>query len=282
MRSSRHPQPRDEELLDAARQGDSAALEALVLRYQPRVYRFGMQLCGDVEQAGEVVQDTMLAMVRSLRQFRGEAAVSTWLYSIARSFCRKKRRERRFVPAQAGSPDLLGKGPAEEPLDPAPDPEQQAAGREIERLLAQAIASLEPAHREVLVLRDLEGLTAPEVAQVLGLSVEATKSRLHRARLALRRALAPRLGVPPAPPAAPGSRCPDVLHLFSRALEGDIDHAACAEMTAHLDECPRCRDACESLRRTLALCRSAPTPEVPAPIQARVRAALRAYLAAAP
>jgi RNA polymerase sigma-70 factor, ECF subfamily len=93
----------DEDLLAAARRGDSGALEALISRYQPRVYRFGLKMCGDVEDAADVVQDTLLAIVRSLRDFRRDSSVSTWLYTIARRFCIKKRRRSRFAPAREDS-----------------------------------------------------------------------------------------------------------------------------------------------------------------------------------
>ena len=95
-----------------------------------------------------------------------------------------------------------------------------SGGREVEAALDAAIASLDPGQREGLVLRDIEGLTAPEVATVLAVSVEAVKSRLHRARLTLREKLAPVLG-PPAMTARPAA-CADVLTLLSRHLEDDL------------------------------------------------------------
>jgi RNA polymerase sigma-70 factor (ECF subfamily) len=111
----------------------------------------------------------------------------------------------------------------------------------------------------------------------MGLTVEAVKSRLHRARLAVREKVAPLLGVPEA--AAPlASTCPDVVALFSRHLEGEISTDVCAEMERHLAACPRCRAKCDSLQRTLVLCRSSPAPEVPRPVQQSVRDALRRLL----
>jgi len=275
------PQPSDvrsdEDLLAAARQGDADALEALILRYQPRVYRFGVKMCRNLEDAGDVVQETLLAMARSLRDFRGDASVSTWLYTIARSFCIKKRRRSKFAPAREESLEAIEIGRIERLSDTAPDPEQKTAEREIERALAAAIKSLDKAQREVLVLRDIEGLSAPEVAKVLGLSVEAVKSRLHRARVAVRARVAPALGLAAA--AAPRqAECRDVLMLFSRHLEGDIAREVCADMEAHLRRCDPCRGACESLKRTLALCRATPAPDVPLSIRESVRDAIRVFL----
>jgi RNA polymerase sigma-70 factor (ECF subfamily) len=267
----------DGELLVAARQGDAAALEALLLRYQPHLYRFGLRMCGNEEDAGDVAQESLISMARSVRDFRGESSVSSWLYTIARRFCIKKRRRGKFAPAREESLDAPGIDAAQRLADPAPSPEQTATTQEIQRALTRAIDGLEPAQREVLVLRDVEGLSAPEVAKVLGLSVDAVKSRLHRARVAVREALAPILGTASdEPPRDP--MCPDVLNLFSQHLEGDIDPAVCATMETHLAQCPRCRGTCESLKRTLAVCRQLPTPEVPAPIAASIRTAIRTFL----
>jgi RNA polymerase sigma-70 factor (ECF subfamily) len=135
-------------------------------------------------------------------------------------------------------------------------------------------------YREVLVLRDVEGLSAPEVAEVLGVSVQAVKSRLHRARLSVRAHVAPLLGVPTEATAVGPGACPDVLTLFSQHLEDEISSEVCGEMERHLAACSRCRSACDSLKRTLALCRAAgPAAPVPPSVQASVRVALRDFLA---
>jgi RNA polymerase sigma-70 factor (ECF subfamily) len=267
----------DEELLAAARRGDAPALEALLLRYQPHLFRFGLRMCGNVEDAGEVAQESLISMARSIRDFRGDSTVSSWLYTIARRFCIKKRRRSKFAPVREESLDAPGSDAARHLADARPSPEQAAMNEEFVTFLTQAIDALDPAHREVLLLRDVEGLPAAEVAGILGISVEAVKSRLHRARVAVREGLAPLLGRRAAAlPRDP--RCPDVLRLFSQHLEGEIDVTVCAAMEAHLARCNRCRDACESLKRTLAMCRQLPTPEVPASIAASVKAAIHAFL----
>jgi RNA polymerase sigma-70 factor (ECF subfamily) len=265
--------PTDDELLTAARRGDTTALEALLVRYQPHLYRFGLRMCGNVEDAGDVAQESLISMARSLRDFRGDSSVSSWLYTIARRFCLKKRRRSKFAPAREDSLDAPETDGGERLADPALNPEEQAANRELATVLTHAIDALDPSHREVLVLRDVEGLSAPEVAKILGVSVDAVKSRLHRARVAVRHELAP-LFAPPVVESPRGAMCPDVLMLFSQHLEGDIDPSVCATMEAHLAQCSHCRDACESLKRTLAVCRQLPTPDVPAPIAASIRAAI--------
>jgi RNA polymerase sigma-70 factor (ECF subfamily) len=267
----------DEELLTAARQGDAAALEALLVRYQPHLYRFGLRMCGNEEDAADVAQESLISMARSLRDFRGESSVSSWLYTIARRFCIKKRRRSKFAPSREDSLDALETTAAERVADPAPNPEQTTTNRELARALTRAIDALDPPQREVLVLRDVEGLSAPEVAKVLAISVDAVKSRLHRARVAVREQLAPVLGDRAEPPLRT-PQCPDVMTLFSQHLEGDIDPALCATLEAHLERCSRCRSTCDSLKRTLATCRELPTPRVPASVAVSVRTAIQAFL----
>jgi len=285
-------EPNDTVLLERARAGERAALEELLERHQRRVYRFGLKMCRDPEDAKDVVQETLLAVARTVKDFRGASSVSTWLYTIARSFCIKKRRRSKFAPEQEESLEAREPGlEARQVVDPGRPADEALAGRQIEGALERAIAGLDPMYREVLVLRDVEGLSAAEVGEVMGLTVEAVKSRLHRARLAVREAIAPLLGVPPpptppqgqgaTPPAAAQGEegpCPDIVSLFSRHLEGEINAPVCAEMERHLARCPGCRSRCDSLQKTLALCQAAPLPEVPAPVQASVRQALRKFV----
>lgn len=272
------PDTPDGDLLDRARAGDRGALEALLERHQAQVYRFGLRMCRDEEDAKDVVQETLIAMARGVRDFRGASSLSTWLFTIARSFCIKKRRRSRFAPQGERSIDTDAPLEVGRLADPARTPEDIVAGQEVEQALERAIAALSPTLREVLLLRDAEGLTAPEVGEILGISPQAVKSRLHRARLAVRAQLAPILGIPGGPRPVPPT-CPDVLDVFSRHLEGDVSADACAEMERHLAECTRCQGACESLKKTLALCRTTGAAiELPAPVEASVRAALRAFL----
>lgn len=266
----------DQQLLERARSGQKDALEELLERHQAQVYRFGMRMCRDPEDAKDVLQDTLLSVARNVRDFRGGSSVSTWLYSIARSFCIKKRRKSKFAPKEAASPL---EGDAKQVADPGANADEALASKQVEQALDAAIASLEPMYREVLLLRDVEGLTAPEVARVTGASVQAVKSRLHRARLAVRERIAPLLGIPTDLPSAAGV-CPDVLALFSSHLEGQVSAEVCAEMERHIGVCPRCKGACESLKRTLSLCRtSTPASPIPAAVQASVKVAMRNFLA---
>ena len=269
----------DTELLARARAGDRDALEVLIERHQPQLYRFGMAMCRNPEDARDVLQDSLLAMVKGIRDFRGDSSIATWLYSIARSFCVRKRRKSRFAPDRLHSLQTEAAPEAAQLADDRALPDEALAGRQVERALQDAIDALEPRYRDVLILRDIEGLTAPEVGRVLGISVPAVKSRLHRARLSVRTRVAPALGLTEAPVVS--GPCPKIPELFSRHLEGDISPSVCADMERHLETCPRCQGACESLKRTLALCRNAGTrTDVPAAVQESVRATLRDVLAA--
>jgi RNA polymerase sigma-70 factor (ECF subfamily) len=273
----------DQDLLQAVRGGDRRALERLLARHQAQIYRFGAKMCRDEEDAKDVLQETMIAAARTIPEFRGTSAVSTWLYAIARSFCIKKRRTSKFAPERIDSLEAHAEQAAEI-ADSRRTPEEDVAGRQLQAALDEAIGALDPMYREVLTLRDVEGLSAAEVAEVMGLSVEAVKSRLHRARTAVRERIAPLLGpaLPVAIP-APGPGCQDVVELFSRRLEGEIDPGACAELEKHLQECATCRGRCESLRTTLALCRQAGTAAaVPAHVEKSVRDALRRFLDSQP
>jgi RNA polymerase sigma-70 factor, ECF subfamily len=264
-------------LVRAAQKGDEGALDALLKRYQPQIFRFGMKMCRDPEDAREVLQDTLFAAARTVHGFRGASSVSTWLYTIARSFCIKKRRRSVFAPEvvslESGSSDAFLA------LDQGRDPERTLADREVGAALEAAIASLEPEYREVLLLRDVEGLSAAEVAEVTAISVPAVKSRLHRARASVRQRLAPLLAPLPAQPSQDAGPCPDVVELLSRHLEGDIGRDTCAEMERHVAACSGCHAACESLRQTLRLCESTPVPEVPEALQQSIRRGIRDLLA---
>lgn len=264
---------KDQDLLEAARRGDREALEALLLRHQDSLYRFSSRMCRDLEDAKDVLQETLLAMARGVGGFRGGSSLSTWAYTIARRFCAKKRHgDKKF----AGDPAFRSQ-PESERSVAEPAPEDALANRELRMELDSAIRSLAPAYREVFLLRDGEGMTAPQVASTLGLSVDAVKSRLHRARLAVRERLAPLL-MKDVDRRARSVDCRELPKLFSRHLEGDINSEVCAKMEKHLATCRRCQQECDSLKNTLALCRATGRGEVPPAVQESVRTALHRFL----
>jgi len=259
---------RDDELLEKARHGDAAALDALLARHERQIFRFGLRMCGSEDDAREVLQETLLAAFKNLPGFRGEADLSTWLYQLARSFCIKARRRRVGEPATHDA--LEGEAASALPSD-APAPDVQAHARELGALLQAAMLALPESHREVVILKDVEGLSAEEVAKVLGEEVSAVKSRLHRARMQLRQNLGTLLG---SAEAAGGEPCPELAEQLSRYVAHEIDQAACMELEAHLASCARCAGACAALQRSVSLCRQIPGDAVPAPVRSAVRQAL--------
>lgn len=261
-----HGDPSTDELLVHARQGDRAALEHLLARVAPAVHRFGVRMCKSAHDADDVLQDTLIAVARHLGDFEGRSSLTSWVFTLARTACSRKRRGLANKPHETDT--ALADAAA-----PLPSPEAQAESHELGRALGQALDHLTDEHREVILLRDVEGLSAPEAAEAVGISEGALKSRLHRAREALREALRPLLE--PARPAAPGG-CPDIVALWSQKLEGDLRQHDCSAMERHLEGCPSCAAACDALKGALVACRRVRDGEVPPEIQARVKAALRA------
>ncbi|HTP51123.1 MAG TPA: sigma-70 family RNA polymerase sigma factor [Anaeromyxobacteraceae bacterium] len=270
----------DSELLQAAQNGNRMAINELLERHQARVYRFGMRMCGAEEDAKDILQETLLAAARSVQGFRGASSVATWRYAIARSFCIKKHRTSKFAPQVESLDDANGR--VMEVADGGRGPEDVVSGLQVQSALSSAIQSLDPMYREVLVLRDVEGLSAAEVGEVMGLTEEAVKSRLHRARLAVRERMSPLLGVQEPASRPAGSPCPDVVALFSKRLEGEISADVCQELEEHLRHCRRCASRCDSLRASLRLCRQAGDEVVPVRVERSVKSALRRFLESPP
>jgi len=260
---------RDRELLDKARFGDSGAVDELLARHERQVFRFGLRMCGNEEDARDVLQETLLAAFKNVKTFRGDAQLSTWLYQIARSFCLKSRRRGAGEPEQT---EALDKPEAAAVASGEAQPDAQAHAREIGALLQAAILSLPESHREVLILRDVEGLSAEEAARVVGIDVGALKSRLHRARMELRERLVAVFGR--GSEVGASAPCPELADELAAYAAEEIDQATCARIEEHLKHCARCAGACAALQRTVSFCRQIPGGEVPASVRAAVRAAL--------
>lgn len=241
-------------------------MSELLTRYEPRIYRFGLRMCGNEDDAREVLQETMLSAFRNLASFRGDARLSTWLFQIARSFCVKQRKLREGEPA---SHEGLESTDALRVPEGSPAGDEVAHARMVSEVLQVAVASLGPEFREAVVLRDIEGLDTHQAAEIAGVDEGAFKSRLHRARLQLKQKLAAVLDTDGAV-----IECPELAQELAAYAGSDIDEAACARIEAHLAKCARCSVACESLKRTVSLCRAIPGGDVPAPVKAAVRRAL--------
>jgi len=195
---TQEPETKDEQaLIAASRAGDGLAMDELVRAHQSCVYNFAMRMCRNVEDAKDILQETFLGMVRSIREFREESKFTTWLYRIASNACLKKRRRGVHDPSPEQElsldelmprPDAEGRKP--EIADWSEDAEQALLRGELSQQMEAAIDRLPREYKIVLVLRDVEGFSAEETAEMLKLSVSAVKSRLHRARVFVRRELA--------------------------------------------------------------------------------------------
>jgi RNA polymerase sigma-70 factor (ECF subfamily) len=192
----------DRTLLDKAVAGDAGALEALMGRHAGRVYRLAYGITRNPADAEEVVQDVFLTVVRKGGSFEGQATLATWMYRVTMNAALNRRRGKRrelevsleeHLPTytedghRAGDrSDLL--------VDWSSTPEDRALSGESRRVLESAIDSLPEHYRAVLILRDVEELSNEEVASIVGDSLASVKSRLHRARMALREQLTRHFG----------------------------------------------------------------------------------------
>ena len=184
----------DAALVEALRREDPDAPAALVETYGDRVYRLARRITGSNEDAEEVAQDALWTAARKIGGFKGESAFGSWLYRITANAAYMKLRSRRSKGAEISLEDVLPaldeEGRHFEPMDDwSPRVDEQALQGELRDVLEEAIAALPPDYRTAVVLHDIEGLSNPDIAEALGISLPAVKSRIHRSRLFLRQRL---------------------------------------------------------------------------------------------
>jgi len=270
-------------LLSAARTGDARAMGRLLTALAGPAYRFGRGFCRDHHDAEEVMQEVLSALARSVSRYRGDASLTSWAYVVARRVCMRHRRRRSAEPRHLASlEESSSGGTGNHPEDPGADPLDRLERRELGAVLERAIVALPQPQREVLVLRDVEGLSARVVGRALRIGERAVKSRLHRARMALRRSLAPQLASQ-APAPEPGAEregggCPETALQVSRYLEGEMTPARCAALAAHVEGCAACRAECAALRAALGACRAWGRGPLPPGLREQVREAIRRAL----
>lgn len=194
---ARVPPSTDEELVAGLLRGDPRAVEMLVDRYGAWIHRVASRLLADARDAEEVTQDVLMTVVRKIGTFKHEAKFSSWVYRIAANAAYERARSRRSRLETSLEPllpvfDDEGRHVARV-QDWSKGLDDPAVAAEVRSALERGIGRLPEEYRTVLVLRDVEGLTNEDVAGALGLTLAAVKSRLHRARLALRQQLAPLL-----------------------------------------------------------------------------------------
>lgn len=176
--------------------GDASAFEPFVTLFQHKLFHYSFLTCGQREDAEEVAQETLLKVFESLHTLREPERVRSWIYTIARNVCYMKRRKSIFAPEEEISLDQLmpsfrqdGSERKLEIADWSSLPDAQAMNSELRQTLQRAIHALPDIYRSVLMLRDVEELTTEETADILGVSTDVIKTRLHRARLAVRQKL---------------------------------------------------------------------------------------------
>ncbi len=173
-----------EELVRAAAKGRTEAFEELVRLHEKKVYALTLRMCGNPEDARDAAQEAFLSAWRGLPSFRGEAGFSTWLYRLASNAAidqlRRNRRQREEDSLDAGEMDAP---------DQSPGPQEAAEGAELQRAVADGLASLSEDHRRILLLREYQELSYDEIAQTLDMDLGTVKSRISRARRALRKIL---------------------------------------------------------------------------------------------
>ncbi len=182
------------QLVREAATGDREAMERLLMRAQEVAYRFSLLVCGHPEDAEDVMQDALLNTYRNVRQIAEPEAFRTWLYTTVRNACLMKRRRRVGEPAHHVSLEEGGTSPDGEPMpidvaDTSRPADQMLIDAWIDKRLRTALLAVPPSYRAMIVMRDIEGLNTREVANVIGISEANVKTRLHRARMMLRRQL---------------------------------------------------------------------------------------------
>ena len=185
---------KDVELVKAFQVGDRTAFDALVLKHKDKVFNLCYWFLGDTQEANDSAQDTFIKVYRSLKKFRLESAFSTWLYRIAANTCKNRLksleyRHNKKIAWLDNPGEIEGGQYSAEIHDKSPSPMIDFEKKERMMLIQRAIASLPTDQRTVVVLRDIEGLSYEEVANITGLNFGTVKSRLSRARQQLRKKL---------------------------------------------------------------------------------------------
>jgi RNA polymerase sigma-70 factor (ECF subfamily) len=186
---------RDATLLEALRTESPEATEMLVDTYGDRVYRLTYRITGSNEDAEEATQDALWTAARKIGSFKGESQFGSWLYRIAANAAYQKLRSRkakaREIALDEVLPTLDADGLHFEPMDDwTPRVDDNAVNGELREVLEKAIAELPPDYRTALVMHDVQGMPNPDIAETLGISLPAVKSRVHRSRLFVRKKLA--------------------------------------------------------------------------------------------
>ena len=172
-------------IIEAAKNGDKKAMADLVKAYEKSVYNFAFKICRNPDKAEDIMQETFLSMIKSLKQFDGKSKLSTWLYRIVVNHCLMEGRKKRYDFVSFDDDDN-GLYESSYAADWDTIPVNSVENEELKSILDSSIGKLSPEYRVVFLLRDVEGISTEETSKITGLSIPAVKSRLHRARAFLR------------------------------------------------------------------------------------------------
>lgn len=184
----------DSEIVKRVRSGERALFEVLMRRHNQRVYRAARAVVKDEMEVEDVMQQAYINAYTHLHQFEDRAQFSTWLTRIALNEAFGRRKQIRIAETRTADADRDRREVMDTITSPHPDPEHQAYAQELHRVLEEAVDGLPETYRVVFMLRDIEGLSTSETGQGLGIGDEAVKTRLHRARAMVRRAVSARIG----------------------------------------------------------------------------------------
>ncbi len=184
-----HEERSDWECVQKVQVGDADAFEILVRRHEKRIFNLLYRWLGNYDEAAEVAQEVFLSAFRAIKRFRGDSSFSTWLYRIGVNHA-KNRQKSLLLARQRGAAAEV----TDPPGNPASDPAEKAEQREVHDLVHQGLSSLQADDALLILLHDLQEVRYEEIAEVLNIPLGTVKSRLHRARQALKVKLAPYFG----------------------------------------------------------------------------------------
>jgi len=276
-----------EKAVELLQQGDETSLEQALALLQSTVFSFSMRVCGHREDAEDTMQEVLLKSVPQLPKFDSPKALVVWLYKVAKNRCLMSRRKSKFAPAhQLSLEELMPDRKELEQLsaDGKINPESFAIRSEQASRLRDAVQKLPPQYRIVLVLRDMEGLTDGEVAEITGVRAGSVRVRLHRARLFVRKELM-RTWMPhqkkkavvraEAAGKSGPARCKAMFAQLSDYLDEQLDDSLCEELERHIDGCGPCQAFVATLEATIEQCRRFPGECPPTQSSSKLREELR-------
>lgn len=283
--------PEIEQAVQLIQRKDPKSLEEALALLQNTVFSFSMKVCGQRQDAEDTMQEVLLKSVATLPKFDSPRALMVWLYKVAKTRCLMSRRRSKFAPKEALSLDELMPDRRElEKLSGGAEstPETALVRRENAKRLRNAIQTLPPDYRLILVLHDMEELADADIAEITGLRAGTIRVRLHRARLFVRKELAKQEGAsvhrqPSKHSAATQAqaqprerRCKEMFAELSSYLDDELDDSLCEELEKHMDGCEPCKAFLTSLEKSIEQCRTSPNDTPDPRVAARLRRELLA------